>query len=161
MQVASRTINILYLCTGNSCRSQMAEVYTNALKGDTFHAYSAGVKAQAHVDPRALEVLREDPAIRNQVDLSLLHPKTMDDPALKGVQFDYVVTVCAHANENCPVFTGNVQRVHQSFNDPPRLVREQGLNDKLALKAYRDVRDQIKTFVQSLPQGLNFNQQEG
>jgi arsenate reductase len=134
----------------------MAEAYTNALKGDTFHAYSAGVKAQTQVDPRTLEVLREDPDIKDKVDLSALRPNTMDDPALQGIQFDYVVTVCDNANESCPIFPGKVNRVHQSLSDPPHTVRKQGLTGETALKVYRDVREQIKTFVQALPTGLSF-----
>lgn len=157
MQVTGRKMNILYLCTGNSCRSQMAEAYTNALKGDTFTAYSAGVKAQDKVDPLAIEVLKADPDVRDKVDFSKLRPKTLDDPALQGVQFDYVVTVCDNANESCPIFPGKTQRVHQSFNDPPRIVRDSGLTGDAARKVYEDVRNQIKVFVQSLPQSLGAN----
>jgi arsenate reductase (thioredoxin) len=152
MQITGRKMNILYLCTGNSCRSQMAEAYTNALKGDVFQAYSAGVKAQDRIDPLALNVLKEDPDINDKVELSTLRPKTLDD--LQGIHFDYVVTVCDNAAEGCPIFPGQTQRIHRSFTDPPRLVKEGGLTGDAALKVYRDIRNQIKAFVQSLPQGL-------
>lgn len=145
MQHINHKLNILFLCTGNSCRSQMAEGYTRALKGDVFQAYSAGVRAQQQIDPLAVEVMKED-----DVDISGYHPKTMSD--LAGIPFDAVVTVCDHANETCPVFPGKTNRIHRSFEDPPRLAS--GKNSSDALLIYRTVRDKIKAFVQSLPQAL-------
>ncbi len=151
MQVTGRKMNILFLCTGNSCRSQMGEGYTNALKGDVFQAYSAGVRAQDHVDPRAVAVMKED-----GVDLSANRPKTLDD--LKDVEFDVVLTVCDNANETCPVFPGKTNRVHHSFDDPPKLT--QGMSDEEALPVYRRVRDEIKAFVEALPESLNMATQK-
>jgi arsenate reductase len=148
-------MTILYLCTGNSCRSQMAEVYTNVLKGDSFHAYSAGVQAQPQVDPLALAVLQADPDLRERVDWDRLRPKTLTDPALQGVVFDAVVTVCDHAQASCPVLPGATRQIHHRFSDPPQLVRDQGLAGEAARQVYERVRDQIKAFVQSLPHGLD------
>jgi arsenate reductase (thioredoxin) len=145
MQATGRKINILYLCTGNSCRSQMAEGYTNALKSETIQAYSAGVKAQERVDPLAIAVMKED-----GVDISSHRPKTLDE--LKGIHFDYVVTVCDNANENCPLFPGGTRKVQRSFDDPPRLT--DGMKPEEAMMVYRRVRDEIKIFIQSLPQDL-------
>lgn len=151
MQATDNKINILYLCTGNSCRSQMAEVYTNALKGDTFTAYSAGVKAQDRVDPLAIEVLQEDPDLEDRFDPSSLRPKTID--ALQGVTFDAGVGVCDSAAQSCPIIPGIQKLIRHTFDDPPHLTRE--MNREEALKVYRRVRDEIKQFVLSLPQGLN------
>lgn len=125
----------------------MAEGYTNALQGDTFQAYSAGVKAQDRVDPRAVQVMKEE-----GIDISHHRPKSLD--TLSGISFDYVVTVCDNANESCPVFPGQTTRMHRSFEDPPRLT--QGMAPDDALVVYRRVRDEIKRFVQSLPQAIGF-----
>ena len=145
MQITGRKINILFLCTGNSCRSQMAEGYTNLLKGDVFQAYSAGVRAQERVDPLAVVVMKED-----GVDISRHRPKSLDE--LRDIQFDYVVTVCDNANESCPIFPGSTHKIHQSFEDPPKLTV--GMPPDEALAEYRSVRDEIKTFIQSLQQDL-------
>jgi arsenate reductase (thioredoxin) len=155
VQTSGRKINILYLCTGNSCRSQMAEAYTNVLQAGSCQAYSAGVKAQAQVDPKALQVLREDASVAGMVDVSALRPKTFEDPELIDIQFDYVITVCDNANEHCPIFPARVKQIHQCFDDPPQRVREQCLEGDAALDVYREVRDQIKAFVQTLPERLD------
>ncbi len=136
---------ILFLCTGNSCRSQMAEGWARHLKADVLDPYSAGIETHG-LNPHAVRVMAEA-----GVDISQHRSQTLDD--LAGVEFDAVVTVCAHAHETCPVFPGRAKVVHHGFDDPPRLAA--GLQDeeeKLAI--YRRVRDQIRDYVMTLPGGL-------
>ncbi len=133
--------NILFLCTGNSCRSQIAEAWTGYLRKDLFIPYSAGVNPGV-VDINAVKVMNEV-----GIDISQNQAKHVD--SLAGMRFDYVVTVCDHANETCPFFPGNTRRIHQSFDDPPKLAA--GLDEKAALGIYRRVRDEIKGFVESMP----------
>src|SRR5580692_10852949 len=97
-------MKVLFLCTGNSCRSQMAEGWARALKGDVIEAYSAGVEPHG-MNARAVEVMREA-----GVDIAGQRSKHVEE--LKGVAFDYVVTVCDHAHEACPVFAGDTKIVH-------------------------------------------------
>ena len=106
-------LRILFLCTGNSCRSQMAEGWTRHLLADRVEPYSAGIETHG-LNPDAVRVMAEA-----GVDISSQHSKLVDD--LRGVDFDYVVTVCDHASESCPVFPGRAKVVHHSFDDPPRL----------------------------------------
>ena len=137
-----RKLNILFLCTGNSCRSQMAEGWARALKGDVVEAYSAGIETHG-LNPNAVKVMAEA-----GVDISGHVSKNVD--SLLGVPFDYVVTVCGHANENCPFFPGAAKVVHVGFDDPPALAkRVEGEEEKL--NCYRRVRDEIRVFVEKLP----------
>ncbi len=139
------TQKILFLCTGNSCRSQMAEGFTRELKGDRFTAYSAGVDPHG-MNPLACQVMEEA-----GVDISGGHSKHVDE--LKDITFDYVVTVCGHADETCPRFPGKTKVIHRGFDDPPRLAKGTS-TDEEALPHYRRVRDEIKLWVQTLPEGL-------
>lgn len=136
---------VLFLCTGNSCRSQMAEGWARHLKGAQIEAYSAGIEKHG-INPHAAKVMAEA-----GVDISRHYSKT---PAEIGpVQFDYVVTVCGHANEVCPIFPGKAKVTHVGFDDPPRLTKH--LPDGEAkLEVYRRVRDEIRQFVETLPQSL-------
>ncbi|MFA5507946.1 MAG: arsenate reductase ArsC [Vulcanimicrobiota bacterium] len=138
-------MNILFLCTGNSCRSQMAEGWAKALKSDQIKAYSAGTLAHG-LNPNAVKVMQEA-----GVDISGHHSKTVDD--IKDQEFDYVVTVCGNAHETCPVFLGGGKVVHHGFDDPPALAKT-AANEEEALGAYRRVRDEIKAFVETLPESL-------
>ena len=138
-------LKILFLCTGNSCRSQMAEGWARHLKGDVIEAYSAGIETQG-LNPNAVKVMAEA-----GVDLSKHYSKTLDD--LKGVAFDYVVTVCAHANEHCPVFPGKARVVHVGFEDPPKLTKDMPDGEE-KLGVYRRVRDEIRQFIETLPGAL-------
>lgn len=138
-------VKILFLCTGNACRSQMSEGWARQLKGDLIEAYSAGI-APHGVDPRAVKVMAEA-----GVDISSHASKHLDD--LKSVAFDYVVTVCDNAAESCPIFPGQVNKVHHGFQDPPRLARE-AKSEAEALVHYRRVRDAIRAFIESLPAAL-------
>ncbi len=137
---------ILFLCTGNSCRSQMAESWTRKLKGETFESYSAGTNPGT-VDPRAIKVMKEE-----GVDLSGQKSKSIED--LPEKEFDYVVTVCDNARENCPYFPAKVKLIHFGFEDPPHLAKSAGSEEE-ALEIYRKVRDQIKNFVTNLNHILN------
>lgn len=138
-------VKFLFLCTGNSCRSQMAEGWARALKGDALIARSAGVFPHA-IDPRALLVMQEA-----GVDISGQYSKHVDEVA--DIPFDFVVTVCDAAAEACPVFPGRARVIHRGFADPPRLAREADSEDD-ALDHYRRVRDEIRTFIETLPEAL-------
>ena len=113
MQAANGKIKVLFLCTGNSCRSQMAEGWARRLKGEVIEPYSAGIETHG-LNPNAVKVMAEA-----GVDISGHRSKHLDE--LRAIAFDYVVTVCDHANESCPVFPGKVKRMHVGFEDPPRL----------------------------------------
>lgn len=138
-------LRVLFLCTGNSCRSQMAEGWTRALKGDRIEPWSAGVEVKP-VDPFAVRVMFEA-----GVDISAQRSKHVSE--VMHIPFDYVVTVCAHARETCPFFPGRTHRIHVGFDDPPFLTRDMTDPDE-ELDVYRRVRDEIRAFVDSLPEAL-------
>ena len=138
-------LKVLFLCTGNSCRSQMAEGWARALKGDVIEPYSAGV-APHRLDPRAVKVMGEA-----GVDISGHRSRHVNE--LMDLDFDYVVTVCDRARGACPLFPGKARMVHKSFDDLPRLAA--GANTEAeALAHYCRVRDEIKAFVQAMPSRL-------
>lgn len=137
-------LKILFLCTGNSCRSQMAEGWTRHLKADVIDAYSAGTMAQG-VNPNAVQIMAEA-----GVDISAHSSKTAD--AL-DIAFDYVVTVCSSADKACPTFGGPTKVVHVGFDDPPKLAAD-AASDEEGLSHYRRVRDEIRSFVEQLPDSL-------
>lgn len=134
-------LKVLFLCTGNSCRSQMAEAWSRMLHGDRFDAYSAGTVPKP-IDPRAMAVMREV-----GVDLATQRSKNVAD--LAAIDFDRVVTVCDNARESCPMFLRPIPTLHVGFDDPPRLAVE--LPAAEALSPYRRVRDEIRAFVERLP----------
>jgi arsenate reductase len=137
---------LLFLCTGNSCRSQMAEGWAKALKSDVVDAYSAGIEAHG-LNPHAVKVMAEA-----GVDISGHTSKLAD--SLDDVGFDYVVTVCGHADETCPSWLkGKARVVHVGFDDPPKLAQDAATEEE-ALAHYRRVRDEIKAFVEGLPGNL-------
>ena len=138
-------LKILFLCSGNSCRSQMAGGWARHLHGDRLEPYSAGT-APGQVDPRAVGVMRDA-----GVDISGHRSKHLDEVLQVG--FNWVVTVCDHASESCPLFPGEVQRTHVGFDDPPRLATDAS-SEELALAPYRRVRDEIRAFVEDLPRRL-------
>lgn len=133
--------NILFLCTGNACRSQMAEGWARHLRFDDFHAHSAGV-APHGVDPRAVRVMAEA-----GVDISGHRSKYVDE--FLDIPLDLVVTVCDSAAEACPIFPRPVPKRHHSFEDPPALARD-AADEETALAHYRRVRDEIRAFVEAL-----------
>ena len=138
-------MKVLFLCTGNSCRSQMAEGWARALKSDKFEVYSAGIEKHG-LNPHAVRVMAEA-----GVDISAHQSKTVAE--LGPIHFDYVVTVCGHANEYCPLFPGKAKIVHVGFDDPPQLAKTAKTEEE-ALAHYRRVRDEIRAFVQTLPASL-------
>ena len=139
-------VKILFLCTGNSCRSQMAEGWAHALKGDVVDAYSAGIETHG-LNPYAVKVMAEA-----GVDISSQKSKLITD--LPTLDFDYVITVCGNAHENCPVFPGRTRILHVGFEDPPRLA-ESCRSEEEKLVCYRRVRDAIRTFIAQLPEVLS------
>ena len=143
-------MKILFLCTGNSCRSQMAEGWTRALKSDFIDAYSAGVEARG-LDPRAVQAMAEA-----GVDISGQHSKRVDE--FSDSAFDAVVTVCDNARESCPVFPGKTRVSHVGFEDPPHLARLAKTEEE-AMTHYRQIRDQIKAFVETLPDSLSIKEE--
>ena len=145
----AKKLKVLFLCTGNSCRSQMAEGWARHLKGDCVEPYSAGIETHG-LNPNAVKVMAEA-----GVDISGHHSKHLDE--LKAIDFDYVITVCDNAYESCPMFPGKTKIVHVGFDDPPRLAKEAKTEEE-ALNIYRRVRDEIKALVEKLPQYLEENQ---
>jgi arsenate reductase len=139
-------LNILFLCTGNTCRSQMAEGLTRHLKSDIIAPYSAGVDP-GKMNPLAVKSLEEI-----GIDISGGFPKTIE--SLGDIAFDYVITLCDHANESCPLFPGKTKRLHWGFEDPPKLA-ENAATEEEAMGHYRRVRDEIRAFVEKLPDNLN------
>ena len=136
--------NILFLCTKNSCRSQMAEGWCRHLKGGRFRPFSAGIE-KSQVDPRAARVMAEAGA-----DISGQYSKQV---AELEDEFDYVVTVCDSASEQCPFFPAKTRVIHAGFEDPPKLARS-AASEEEALSHYRRVRDEIRQFVESLETAL-------
>lgn len=145
-------IKILFLCTGNSCRSQMAEGWCRFLKGDVIEAYSAGIEKHG-LNPYAVRVMKE-----KGVDISGQRSKLLSE--LPETGFDYVVTVCGNAKEHCPFFPARVKVVHVGFEDPPRLA-ENAATEEEKLDCYRRVRDEIRHFVEGLPESLRGEEGEG
>jgi len=138
-------LKILFLCSGNSCRSQMAEGWARHLKSDCIQPYSVGITAYG-LNPNAVQVMAEA-----GVDISGQRSKRVED--LGESDFDYVVTLCGDARENCPVLPGTARVVHVGFDDPPRLAAN-ALSDEERLEPYRRVRDEIKAFIETLPDSL-------
>ena len=136
---------VLFLCTGNSCRSQMAEGWCRHLNGDIMEAYSAGIETHG-LNPYAVKVMAEA-----GVDISGHTSKLLT--ALDGIEFDYVITLCGHANETCPFFPGKTKVIHMGFDDPPQLAKTAATEEE-KLNCYRRVRDQIKKAIEGLPSQL-------
>jgi len=144
--MAERKVKILFLCTGNSCRSQMAEGLARALKSDEVEPYSAGTEPKG-LDPRAVAVMREI-----GIDISSQRSKHVDE--FRGIAFDYVVTLCGGAAESCPLFPGATKVIHRGFDDPPAMAKS-AASDEEALDCYRRVRDEIRSFIETLPASLD------
>jgi len=132
---------VLFLCTGNSCRSQMAEGWLRHLHKDHFEAFSAGI-AKHGMNNYAIQAMKEI-----GIDISAHRSKLLIE--LKGLDFDLVVTVCSNAHESCPLFPGKAKVVHVPFDDPPALAAGLSDNDEI-MAPYRRVRDQIGEFVKSI-----------
>ena len=136
-------ISVLFLCTGNSCRSQMAEGWAKHLKSEAIEAYSAGIEKHG-LNPLAVQVMAEA-----GVDISRQQSTLVEE--LPVQTFDYVVTLCGHAHETCPYFPGKL--IHHGFPDPPQLAAH-AKTEAERLEAYRLVRDAIRAFIETLPAAL-------
>ena len=132
--------SILFLCTGNSCRSQMAEGWLRHLKSDQFTAYSAGIETHG-LNPNAVSVMREA-----GVDISQQQSQPLEQT---GVEPDVIITVCGHADETCPVLPAKTKKIHVGFDDPPKLAKGAKTEEE-ALEFYRRVRDEIRSFVEKI-----------
>lgn len=140
------TENILFVCIGNSCRSQIAEGFTNSMHGDELRAFSAGIRP-SKLDPLTVEVMEEV-----GINVSNNQAKTIE--SLADVSFDYVVTVCDEGSEECPFIPAKKQNLHHEFPDPPKLTAELEEHSE-KLKIYRQVRDEIQEFIFTLKQTLS------
>ena len=143
--MASAKLKLLFLCTHNSCRSQMAEAWAKHLKRDVIDAHSAGVEPSG-MDSLVVRVMNEA-----GVDTSGQRSKHVDE--LRDVEFDYAVTLCGHARSVCPVFPGKTKKLHVGFDSPQELAQS-ARGEKEALAHYRRVRDEIRDFVERLPEAL-------
>ena len=143
MPSANAKLKILFLCTGNSCRSQMAEGWARHLKADKIEAYSAGIEKHG-LNPYAIRVMAEA-----GIDIAGQESTTIDE--LERSDFDWIITLCGHAEETCPYIPGN--KVHKGFEDPPKLA-EKARSDEERLVFYRRVRDEIRDYIKTLPQAL-------
>lgn len=128
------TKNVLVLCTGNSCRSQMAEGYLKHFAGDKANIYSAGIETHG-VNPKAIETMKED-----GIDISQHTSNHVEE--YNKIAFDYIITVCDHAREQCPVFPSTAIKLHQNFPDPAKATG----NDEEIKQSFRHTRDLIKEY---------------
>ncbi len=133
---------VLFLCTGNSCRSQIAEGWARHLKGNVIEPYSAGLRPIG-VNSKAIKVMAEE-----GVDISMHKSQHIDE--FSEIDFDYVVTLCDNASESCPVFSGKAKVIHKPFDDP---YFASGSEEQI-LTTFRKVRDDIRTFVETMPESL-------
>ena len=138
-------LRVLFLCTGNSCRSQMAEGWARLLKGDVIEAYSAGTEPK-DIDPRAVRAMAEA-----GVDISSQRSKSVID--LRALEIDFVVTLCDDAQQSCPFFPAKTAILHHGFNDPPVLA-ENARDEEEAMDHYRRIRDEIRAYVETMPESL-------
>ncbi len=142
-------LKILFLCTGNSCRSQMAEGWTKKLKAGSIEAYSAGIETHG-LNPDAVKVMAEA-----GMDISDHRSKRIDE--FTGMELDAVITVCGHAHETCPVFPGRSRIIHAGFDDPPEMAEalaDRGEGKEAQLDCYRKIRDEIRAFVEQMPENI-------
>jgi arsenate reductase len=144
-KIVDNRLNILFLCTGNSCRSQMAEGFARHMISRMAIPFSAGIEAKG-LDPYAVRVMQEV-----GIDISAQHSKTIDEVA--GVEFDYAITLCGHADENCPIFPAKTRIIHHGFDDPPKLAAS-AKGEKEIIGHYRRVRDEIRKYIETLPASL-------
>jgi arsenate reductase (thioredoxin) len=142
----TKKIKILFLCTGNSCRSQIAQGWTKHLKSDSIQAFSAGLHANG-LNINAVRVMQEA-----GVDISRQNSKKAGE--IETIPFDFVITLCSHADENCPVFNCTTTVLHFGFDDPPKLAQNAKTEDE-KLFHYRRVRDEIRAFIETLPEALS------
>lgn len=142
---SKKKLKILFLCTGNSCRSQMAEAWTKKLKSNVIDAYSAGTVPKG-VDPRAVKAMAEV-----GIDISTCRSKSTIE--FMNMEFDYVITLCDDAQQACPFFPAKTRVLHHGFEDPPALAIN-ARSEEEAMVHYRRIRDEIRAFVNTLPDSL-------
>ena len=138
----SEKTRVLILCTGNSARSQMAEGLLRHDGGERFEVHSAGT-ISSFVRPQAIEAMREI-----GIDISGHRSKSVDE--FIGQEFDYVITVCDNANENCPVFPGKTKRIHWSFDDPAEATGSEADVSEFFGRVRDEIRKQLKGFIESV-----------
>src|SRR5688572_25798503 len=138
---------VLILCTGNSARSQMAEALLRHEAGDRFEAFSAGVEP-SYVRPLAIEAMREV-----RIDISGRRSKSVDE--FSGAEFDYVITVCDHANERCPVVPGKTKRIHWSFEDPAAATGDTAAQLEVLRRVRDQIRDRLRQWISELKEAQN------
>jgi arsenate reductase len=135
--------NILILCTGNSCRSQIAHGYLEHFLKNKAHIYSAGIETHG-LNQRAVQIMKED-----GIDIS--HHTSNDVNEYLGIPFDYIITVCDHAYEHCPYIPGNAMRIHHSFPDPAKATG----SEEQIMEAFRSVRNDIRKFCEEFSKNFN------
>jgi arsenate reductase (thioredoxin) len=145
-------LTILFLCKGNSCRSQMAEAWARQLKSSQIEAYSAGTEPRG-VDPRAVKAMAEV-----GVDISGQKSKSLE--AVQDISFDYVITLCDDLATSCPVFPARLGLVHRAFDDPPALTKNASTEEE-AMQVYRRVRDEIRRYIEQMPDVLRNKEDVG
>jgi len=128
---------ILVLCTGNSCRSQIAEGYLKYFVGDKAEIYSAGIETHG-VNPKAIEIMKRD-----GIDISGHKSNNINE--YMGIDFDYLITVCDNAKESCPYFSSKAIKLHYNFPDPARAVG----TDEEVMEKFREVREMIRKYIQN------------
>ncbi len=143
--VSERKYKVLFLCTGNSCRSQMAEAWSREIIGNQFEVFSAGIEPTG-LDPMAVKTMAEV-----GLDISNQKPKSTD--SLGNAEFDFVITLCRNTAETCPYFPARTRIMQEAFDDPPKLAKR-AESEEEAMEHYRRVRDEIRTFVEKLPEML-------
>lgn len=146
-----KKIKALFICTGNSCRSQMAEAFARHLVNDRIDAYSTGTAPKA-IDQRAIKAMSEI-----GIDISRQQSKSVDD--IKDMEFDFVITLCDNAQKTCPTFPAKTSVLHMGFDDPPKLAAN-SQDEEEAMDHYRRIRDEIKVFVDRLPDTLKQKKKE-
>jgi len=142
---SKKKLKILFLCTGNSCRSQMAEAWTKKLKGNIIDVYSAGTIPKG-VDPRAVRAMAE-------VGIDISGYRSKSTMELIDIEFDYVITLCDDAQQSCPFFPAKTRVLHHGFEDPPVLAVG-AKSEEEAMEHYRRIRDEIKAYIETLPESL-------
>ena len=148
MKLSAQTnkLKILFLCSGNACRSQMAEGFARTLQGDLIEPFSAGITPKG-LDPLAVRVMAE-------AGINIVFQKSKSIQEVFSIPFDAVITLCDNAKEHCPNFPGKALRIHAGFEDPAQWI-EKGCDEKEALVHYRRIRDEIKNYILTLPGSLN------
>jgi len=140
------TLKILFLGSGNSCRSQMAEAFAKELKGDLITVFSAGSSPEK-IDPLAVKAMEEE-----GIDISMARSKHVDE--LKNIDFDHIISVCGHPGEVCPMYPGTTRTLHVGF-ESPALMAGNAENEEEALRFYRRIREQIRRFIITIPESLD------